>query len=127
MENPQLAEPRLASAPDRPRLRGVHELRRLQPDGLGSHPTRRASLPTHDVVIEPLSTGTTPRSMPIGSMIGGGDMSDDTSARAAEPGRTETVVPAAEPRRERFARHAHRTRLYATAAVFVVVVIILIG
>jgi uncharacterized integral membrane protein len=54
-------------------------------------------------------------------------MSDDTSARAVDPGRTETVASAAEPRRQRFARHAHRTRLYATAVVFVVVVIMLIG
>jgi uncharacterized integral membrane protein len=55
-------------------------------------------------------------------------MSADTSARAGEPGRSETVASAAsEPRRERFARHAHRTRLYATAVVFVVVVVILIG
>jgi uncharacterized integral membrane protein len=55
-------------------------------------------------------------------------MSDDTSARPDEPARNETVAPAAsEPRGERFARHAHRTRLYATAVVFVVVLIILIG
>ena len=55
-------------------------------------------------------------------------MSDDTSARNGELGRTETVASAAsEPRRERFARHAHRARLYATAVVFVVVVVILIG
>jgi uncharacterized integral membrane protein len=55
-------------------------------------------------------------------------MSDDAHAQADEPGRSETVASAAtEPRRERFARHAHRTRLYATAVVFVVVVIMLIG